>query len=186
MEGREASRWGSGRVGQQGRTSEGPGLGREERAKTLSPFKAVGTQAPSPAQARRGGATGHCSGHKRSAPPRRAGPLPPPQVSVYPAGQTSSPAKRRLRELLRGWGGEGGRVLERLSGLAPDLHVPICELGGRRRGAGPGFRGDGHEERRGGRRQEEETQGQRRLRTQSRPRRDRPGRDRVADCQTPQ
>lgn len=42
----------SGRVGRrQGRTSQGPGRGREERAKTLSPFKAAGTQAPSPAGA---------------------------------------------------------------------------------------------------------------------------------------
>lgn len=42
---------GSRRVGQQGGSSQGPGWGREESAKTLSPFKAAGTQAPSPAQA---------------------------------------------------------------------------------------------------------------------------------------
>lgn len=69
MEGREGPSWGSGRVDRQGRTSQGPGRGREERAKTLSPFKAAGTQAPSPAlAAHRGGAVGCCSGHKRSAP----------------------------------------------------------------------------------------------------------------------
>lgn len=43
--------WGSGTVGRLGSSSQGPGRGREERAKTLSPFKAAGTQAPSPAPA---------------------------------------------------------------------------------------------------------------------------------------
>ena len=43
--------WGSGRVGWPGSSSQSPGWGREETAKTLSPFKAAGTQAPSPAPA---------------------------------------------------------------------------------------------------------------------------------------
>lgn len=40
-----------GETGPAGKQQPGPRMGREERAKTLSPFKAAGTQAPSPTPA---------------------------------------------------------------------------------------------------------------------------------------
>lgn len=144
-EGARGAPQGSGRAGRQGRTSEGPGRGREERAKTLSPFKAAGTQAPSPArEAWQGRGRRMLLGPQKERSLQRARPLPPPQVSVYPASPTSSSAKAGQRELLRAAGREAEGASRGLSGLALGLHFPICKMGGERRGAGPGSERDGH------------------------------------------
>lgn len=74
--------------GQPGKIQLGPRLGggEEERAKALSPFKAAGTQAPSPAQAWQGrGPQDAAQATKGLLLPRGSDPLPPPQFSVYPA-----------------------------------------------------------------------------------------------------
>lgn len=78
----------------------------------LSPFKAAGTQAPSPAPGSLAGegpqdAAQATKGMLLTGEPR---PLPPAPGSVYPASSTSRSAKSGLRELLRAGGG-GEKVL---------------------------------------------------------------------------
>lgn len=69
----------------------------------MSPFKAAGTQAPSPAQAWQGrGPQDAAQATKGLLFPRGSDPLPPPQFSVYPPSPAPSySAKGRLRETLR-------------------------------------------------------------------------------------
>lgn len=78
--------------------------GWEERAKALSPFKAAGTQAPSPAQAwqGRGGAHGMLLGPQKDCSfPVGQTPTPTPVLSLPPISPAPSSAKGRLKESLR-------------------------------------------------------------------------------------
>lgn len=93
----------------------------------MSPFKAAGTQAPSPAQAWQGrGPQDAAQATKGLLLPRGSDPLPPPQFSVYAASPAPSSAKGRLRETPRA--GEE-KVFHRLNGLTRGLHLSICETG---------------------------------------------------------
>lgn len=92
---REERRWGSqrrkgfGKVGRQGRHSQGRGWGGgQERAKALSPFKAAGTQAPSPAQAWQGrGPQDAAQATKGLLLPRGSDPCPHPSSQFTLPGQ---------------------------------------------------------------------------------------------------
>lgn len=109
MAGRDGPPRGSGRAGRQGRTSQGPGRGREERAKTFSPFKATGTRAPSPAPGSLAGEGPQGAAQATKGVLLTGEPDPCPQLRAQFTllAQFPRSAKSGLRELLRaGRGGE--------------------------------------------------------------------------------